>query len=41
LRCVRSVCWGVLFHKKFKSLYGILWCGFSFKMLQPFAFCKQ
>jgi hypothetical protein len=31
LRCVRSVsCWVVL-HKKLKSWYGILWCGFSSK----------
>jgi hypothetical protein len=28
LRCVRNVCCGVLLHKKFKSWYGVLCCGF-------------
>jgi hypothetical protein len=31
LRCVRSVCCGVLLHQTLKSWYGILWLGFSFK----------
>jgi hypothetical protein len=31
LRCVRSLCCGVLLHKKLKSCYGVLCCGFSFK----------
>jgi hypothetical protein len=31
LCCVRSVCCGVLIHKKLKSYYGVLSCGFSFK----------
>jgi hypothetical protein len=35
LRCVRSVCCGVLLHKKLKSWYGVLCCGFSFKFFNP------
>jgi hypothetical protein len=31
LRCVRSICFGVLLHKILKSWYGVLCCGFSFK----------
>jgi hypothetical protein len=31
LRCVCSICCGVLLNKKLKSWYGVLCCGFSFK----------
>jgi hypothetical protein len=35
LRCVRSLCCGVLLHKKLKSWYGVLCCCFSFKCFNP------
>jgi hypothetical protein len=42
LRCVRSLCCRVLLHKKLKSWYWVLCCGFSFKCfnLSPSASSK-